>query len=467
MNELLNSYCNPLPIPEIPVSRCVNQPGYQGTWWREFGDPTVIRFKSRYYLFPSCGMVWYSDDLLNWKHHDINLNDVGWAPTVAEKDGRLYLTASWEGSRIWTTEDPLGLWEDLGAIKDEKGNPLYWADPALFTDVDGTLYCYYSLGVNRGLWGGVLLADDPTRFAAKPTHLFSFNPDNWWERFGENNQNPYLSHLEGASMTLYRGRYYLQYSAAGAEWRNYCVGCYVGDGPLGPFKLQRRNPILIQRCGMLNGCGHNSMVEDDNGNLWCFYTVLMRRYKGLERRIAMDMARVDGNGEIYVDGPTETPTFLDGTSLPELYNLSAGQPVTASSYVEDHTPDLAVDNYIRTHYQAESDDMNPTLTVDLLGEFNLMAARIIFDEKIQPGKVFDANYQFLLEGTLDGESYFILKDCRASEFDGHIRYETFESVRAAKVRITITQGVENSPVGIRDFAIFGRASGCGYLPESF
>lgn len=463
MKDLSTTYCNPLPIPEIPIGRGAYDADYYGPWWREFGDPSVIRFRGKYYLFPSCAMVWESDDLLHWRKCSININDLGWAPSVTEKNGRLYLTASWEGSQIWTATDPLGHWECLGEIIDDTGKHLSWADPCLFTDVDGTMYAYYSLGANRGIWGVPLKDDDPTHFATAPTHFFEFHPEHSWECFGEFKQNPYISHLEGASMTRFRGKYYLQYSSGGAEWKSYPVGCYVSDHPLGPFRLQKKNPILIHRGGMINGCAHNCTVEDEQGNLWCFYSIMVRRYRGIERRIGMDIVRFDENGEMYVDGPTETPVHADG-SLADCLPLTVGQPVTASSYLPDHEPDLAVDNYIRTFYQAAPGDSRPSLTVDLLGAFHVGAVRIIFNEKITPGNPLPADFRFLVEGSMYGKQFFPLIDCREKEFSGPIRYETFPIRETAFMRLTITGYPPGNPPGVIDFCAFGKASRPGYRP---
>lgn len=448
-------YCNPLPIPSIPIGRNAYDKNYHGPWWREFGDPTVIKFKGRWYLFPSCGMVWYSDDMINWEHKEINLYDVGWAPSVVERNGVLYLTASWEGSRIWTTDDPLGFWECLGPVRDHQGEEVKWADPMLFVDDDGTLYSYFSVGQNKGVFGVRMDDDDATRFAVEATRFFSFEPKHKWERFGECNQDSSISHLEGAFMTKHQGRYYLQYSAAGAQWRNYAVGCYVGEEPLGPFKYQRKNPILIQRNGLINGCGHHAIVEGPDGNLWCFYTILMRRFRGLERRIAMDPARFDENGEMFIDGPSERPRYLDGSVSDDYQSLSICQPVEASSAKEGREAEYAIDNYIRTWWEAESNNCPQYLLVDLSAVFMIRAARIIFQERITPHNPALAVYRFVIESSLDKESWTVLRDCRESDFDGHIRFERFTETAAKYVRITIHGTPGEQPPGIIDFSIFG------------
>lgn len=44
-----------------------------------------------------------------------------------------------------------------------------------------------------------------------------------------------MSCPEGAWMLKHRGRYWLTYSAPGTN-PMYCMGAYVGEGPLGPFR---------------------------------------------------------------------------------------------------------------------------------------------------------------------------------------------------------------------------------------
>ena len=187
----------------------------------------------------------------------------------------------------------------------------------------------------------------------------------------------------------------------------------------------------------------------------------MRRFRGLERRIGMDPVRFDENGEMYVDGPSETPVGIDGVPL-DCRLLSAGQPVAASSFRIDHEPDLALDNYIRTYYEAAPDDPAPTLTVDLLGKFTVAAVRLIFHEELKVHEVPPAEFRFLLEGTIDGGDWFSLTDCRDRRFDGSIRYETFAPRIVTRVRLTVTGTPGGQAAGIVDFAVFGKAAEPGY-----
>lgn len=91
--------------------------------------------------------------------------------------------------------------------------------------------------------------------------------------------------------------------------------------------------------------------------------------------------------------------------------------------------------------------------------------RVIFHEKLTPHEVLPARFRFLVEGTLDGETWFPLADCRGKTFDGHIRYETFEPRSVVKVRLTVTGTPGGQPAGVVDFAVFGNASEAGYRGE--
>src|SRR3712207_4075913 len=83
---------------------------------REGADPTVVLFKSKYYLFVSkSGGYWSSDDLINWSF--ITSADLPWedyAPTAVVMKDTLYFLASTAISkerRIFKTANPeTGKW---------------------------------------------------------------------------------------------------------------------------------------------------------------------------------------------------------------------------------------------------------------------------------------------------------------------------------------------------------------------
>ncbi|MBQ9726459.1 MAG: hypothetical protein IJV65_03020, partial [Kiritimatiellae bacterium] len=78
----MKTYCNPLPIPDYPIGRNFESEGGRAPAWRELADPTVLYEDGVWYLYPSCGMMWWSEDLVTWKHKRLDTSDVGYAPTV-------------------------------------------------------------------------------------------------------------------------------------------------------------------------------------------------------------------------------------------------------------------------------------------------------------------------------------------------------------------------------------------------
>ncbi|MDZ7633555.1 MAG: family 43 glycosylhydrolase [Bacteroidales bacterium] len=86
-------------------------------------------------------------------------------------------------------------------------------------------------------------------------------------------------------MTKKDGRYYLQYSGPGTEFKSYADGVYVSDNPLGPFNLQSHNPFAGKPEGFASGAGHGSSFSDKYGNFWHIGTITISQKHVFERRI--------------------------------------------------------------------------------------------------------------------------------------------------------------------------------------
>lgn len=480
------TYCNPLPLPDYQWARHCRRIGFTSPSCREMADPTVIKFKDSWYLFPSAGMLWHSDDMLNWAHYPIAPFDPGYAPTVVVHGGWLYMSASWDGSAIWRARDPLGPWEIMGErredadggatwLLDHEGTPFRWGDPCLFSDDDGSLYCYcnlqrptrpednhpWKLHPDEGVIYGIRLdPKNPFQCVEQPVRLINFNPEHWWERRGDNNQLLSAPVLEGAWMTKHDGRYYLQYSGNGTEFKNYAVGCYVGSSPLGPFMPQKTNPILIQRSGLVNGTAHHSVVEGPDSRLWCFFTVRVNNVHPMERRIGMDPVRFTDDGEMVVDGPTETPRRAPAFTGPDdtgLIPLSINMRVTASSHSPGRDARYAVDNALQTWWQAAATDGSPWLNIDLEDTFQVSAARIIFgDESLDYiAGVAMGPYTYRIMGSVDGEQWTILCDQSANAIDRHIAYETWDAAATRHVKLEVLTAPPGMAVAVWEMTVFG------------
>ena len=65
MNKYAKTYINPISLPDYPLGREGLENEYN---WRETADPSVLYEDGIWYLYPSCGMVYWTEDFINWKH---------------------------------------------------------------------------------------------------------------------------------------------------------------------------------------------------------------------------------------------------------------------------------------------------------------------------------------------------------------------------------------------------------------
>ena len=466
-----SSYVNPLAIEDT----------------RSIADPAVIRFKGKYYLFLSGGMVWSSDDLAHWTHHPVTIpgrRGIA-APNVFQYKNDLFLTGNDTG--LYRSSDPLGPWEYAGDIHDAAGKKMLLFDSMGFVDDDGRLYMYYSGRHADGIYGVELNPKDPTSFLGEPKHLWTFNKSHIWERYGDNHEGTELSWIEAPWMTKHNGTYYLQYSAPGTEWKTYAVGVYTSKHPLGPFTYAPRNPILIHKDGLINGTGHHSVIEGPDGNLWAIYTILSRNWGVFDRRIGMDRVGFDKAGNMFVIGPTETPQPLPGAGK----SAAVGQaPIavsigryswSASSAAPGRDASYAFDNNVRTWWQPAQSDNTPTLTLDLgcrnpadaNQEFIVNSARILFDiappERSNlsvdghstwypdaPRVVAPPAYQYQVEVSLDNKQFTTVLDRTGNTRANNVEFGEFGPVRCRWIRLTITGHPKDVPLAVLEFTAFGR-----------
>jgi len=482
MSEMNKMYCNPLPLEHYQAGRSFLRSTYDGPSYREMADPAILEFEDRFYLFPSAGMLWESADLVDWEFHRIEPFDPGYAPTVVRYGEYLYLSSSWDGSTVWRSRHPHGPWIPMGEesrdedgnptrLRDHEGRPVCWGDPCLFADDDGSLYCYcclrkkitptsrypWHLQADEGIIYGVKLrSDDPSRFAEAPVPVLALDPALKWHYSGEANQLRRLRIMEGAHMNKINGRYYLQYSVNGTEFSNYAVGCAIGDAPLGTFANQQHNPILISRRELIKGTGHHSLLQRSNGELWCFYTLLFGNLHPYERRIGMDRAYIDEQGELRIDGPTETPQSLDGRPT-GLMPLNINMPCRAISSAPGRDARYAVDRSICTWYQAADTSLPQTLESDLHEVFSCQAVRLIFADvglDYRQG-VLPGPYGWILYGSVDGKDWQILIDYSENRREQHIVFTRFPAADARYVKLEVVRVPPGFTTGVIDFTVFG------------
>lgn len=470
MHDLI--YCNPIPLPDYPRGiQCHGERKVSNHLWkhpvardfRETADPSVIYEDGRWYLYPSCGMAYVSEDFRTWKHVRIEPYKPGYAPTVVKHRGRFLLTAC--GAPIYESDNPLGPFKELGRMAMPDGGKLRpgWSDPMLFSDDDGRLYGYWGLG-SPGIFAAELDPENPNQLLTEPAKMFEFNPSHEWERSGEWNEDPTVSYCEGSWMVKIQSRYFLTYAGPGTQFSTYAMGAYVSDSPLGPFTYQRRNPILQQRHGLVRGPGHGCIVKGPNETLWAFYTCCLCYENGFERRIGMDPAGVDSDGNLFVVDATEFPQFAPGVKAsPELGNAAGllpcnhGKRCEASSSAPGRDSLYCIDSSTLTWWQPAADDPCPTLTFPLRVSFDVSAMRLWWRDE---GLDYDAGvlpgpFQFNVEGRLKGGDWFTIMDKTRNDADMLIDFRTFAPVTADHIRLVVTGWPAGITPALIDATIFG------------
>ncbi len=489
-------YCNPLPMVSGGASAS--------------GDVTVIRDNGKYYMYCTGGGAWVSEDLLHWTLQRVASVPV--APHVVKYNGAFYMCGN--DGPLYKADNPLGPFTSIGDWKNTPGVEGGWNgafDMDIFVDDDNKPYLYYP---GRGVSGIYVVPLDPqdlTRFAGPPKHLFAFNSNHVWERYGEMNEYPDVAWVEGPWLEKYNGTYYLEYSASGTQWKTYANGYYTAKSPLGPFTYAPNNPLTRKTEGLVTGPAHGSIVEGPDHRLWQFYTIVLNNPPG-GRRIGMDPVAFDKDGNMSVR-VTDTPQWAPGVvadpakdgdsgSIPISINKIRAMNALSrfSSQQPGHDAAYATDNSSGTWWEPDPTDKQPTLTLDLgpatrfdvVQLFTIDSVRLLFSggggfggrgggrrgapgagpapatasaSNTAPGTASSPappavnSYQYKLEASTDGNSYTTVLD---QSTNAAVRNTIFEEIPPTKcrfVRLTMINWPRTSAFGIIEFTVFGKSAG--------
>ncbi len=458
-------FCNPLNVNYRYQFNADPRRGGQLQICREAADPSMIWFHGRCWIFASMTLgVWVSDDLVRWENHRLpeELPLYDYAPDVRVLGEWVYFCASSRDHNCdrWRTKDILN-----GPYERIEGSFPFW-DPNLFADDDGRVYFYWGCSNETPICGVEL---DPATMdpLGEPAALVEGHPfEIGFERVGEDNSTlpageeaveakvqaflrtrgvpetalppetralirgmftnrPYI---EGAWMDKYEGRYYLQYAAPGTQYNTYSDGVYVSESPLGPFRPAENDPYSYKPGGFLPGAGHGSTMRDGSGRWWHTATMRISVNHDFERRVGLWPAGFDADGELFCNQRYgDWPMAAEGDPWrdPAWMLLSAGKTATASSFVPGNEPEKAVEENVRSWWRAAGNSRDEWLCVDLGKRFNVHAVQINFaDDKIDipcPGEIRpgsqaryieerDHSTRWKLEGSLDGERWFVVED---------------------------------------------------------
>lgn len=286
-----------LVVAQFTICRCIAQDDLLLD--KDFPDPTVILGEDgKYYAYATQGsfqgktlhiQVAVSGDLKNWElagdalpskpswaSHDF------WAPHVLyDKTLKKYVmfysgesvdTAIGKCIGVAFSDSPLGPFTD-------KGTPLVCGEG--FVNIDPMAFIDPATGKRLLYWGS----------GFQPIKVQEMSSD--WTTFKmgtspkdlvfPKKEKEYTRLLEGAWVNFHKGYYYLYYSGDNCcgEHASYAVMVARSKHAMGPFTrlAEERgtgSSAVLEKDGLWNAPGHNSVIKDKKGQEWIFYHAIKR-----------------------------------------------------------------------------------------------------------------------------------------------------------------------------------------------
>lgn len=458
----VRTICNPV---NISYRFCLDEPSR-----REAADPSIVWFRDRYYLFASkSGGYWHSADLASWAFIETSqIPTEEYAPTaIALGDTLYFLASSTEKSTIYKSGDPLsGVWQ----IAVEELEIPVW-DPAFFLDDDQRLFLYWGCSNEKPIYGVEVDYRNHFAFIGEPLELIHADPGHHgWEVPGDYNtltgQNPWI---EGAWLNKLNGKYYLQYSGPGTEYKSYNDGVYVSDQPLGPYVLQDHNPFAYRPEGFAAGAGHGCTFEDRYGNLWHIGTITISQKHMFERRLGLFPVFLDERGTLTTEtGYGDYPLILPNKkvdSFEEIFPgwmlLSYGKKMEVSSSVDSLPASLMTDEDIRTYWAAASGNAGEYALLDLGAPCDVHAVQLNFAEHNTAikGRQKELRHRYTLEYSTDGTNWTMFSDRSQNDADLTHDYIALGSTTECRYLKVTNVEVPGGHFALSGFRVFGLGKG--------
>jgi hypothetical protein len=457
ITEKEKTYCN-------PVNLNYRFQFTEDVSYREAADPAMIRYKDKYILFAShSGGYWFSDDMLKWNYVPItSLPIEDYAPDAITINDTVYYTASAAVRKpFYYTTDPLrDIWKP---VKDTL--PFAVWDPNFFQDDDGQRYLYWGCSNSLPIYGVRL--NSKMQAVTESEIFINHNQDKYgWEVPGENNELTRSGWNEGAWMTKYNNRYYLQYAAPGTEFKTYADGIYTSDSPLGRFKYETYSPFSYKPSGFAGGAGHSSTFQDKYGNYWHISTMSISIRHMFERRLGLFPAAFDKDGVLrtftaFGDYPTIMPDHKIDFEKESLFAgwmlLSYKKNAEASSAIDNYPVNNAFDEDIRTWWSACTGDAGEWLSVEMDDNSTVNAIQVNFadnESNLKPDSK-NINYCYRILASNDGKSWDIIIDKSNNTADACHDYTTLDKpVKTKYIKIENVK-VPDGKFSVYDLRIFG------------
>jgi hypothetical protein len=480
INAQQKTYCNPINIDYgyCPIPNFVTQGKHRAT-----ADPVITYFKGNYYLFSTNQWgYWHSKDMLNWDFEsrkflrpEHKVYDELCAPSLSFVNDTLLVVGSTQGKDfpIWMSTNPeKNEWKEL-VPKSEAGA---W-DPQIFWDKEkDAVYEYYGSSNLYPLYG-VKLNRKTFQPEGERIPVLALNDDeHGWERFGEHNDNTFLQPFtEGAFVTKYKNKYYLQYGAPGTEFSGYADGVYVGTNPLGPFEYQSHNPFSYKPGGFARGAGHGATFQDDKEKFWHVSTIGICTKNNFERRLGIWPAGFDDDGILYSNTAYgDYPTYLPSENKNHLNEnfsgwmlLNYNKPVQVSSSLGGYKPNFAVDEDIKTYWSAKTAQKGEYIITDLGEKSTINAMQINYadqDVEIMGKPASTLGHKYAIYISNDAKNWNLAIDKSQNTTDVPHDYIELQKPIVGRYLKLVNIAMPTGKFAISGFRVFGK--GNGVKPEA-
>ncbi len=451
------TYCNPVDLPY--------RFQLDGVSRREAADPTMVVFRGEYWLFPSkSGGYFHSPDLLHWTFVEAHGYPVEhYAPTALVMNDKVYLTSGDGTTKVYVTDDPAsGNWEVAGDLGTGYG------DPDLFLDDDGHLYMYDGVSGRDVLRVTELDPKTFQKIRQAPIPASRSKETRGWEVPGDSGDDPKAdSWIEGSWMNKHNGVYYLQYAGPGTQFKTYGDGVLTSKNPMGPFTYAPYSPFSFKPTGFIAGAGHSSTFAGLDGRFWHVATMTISVRHMFERRLGIFPTNFTNDGQLVTDTYLgDYPHYVDGDrGLVGWMLLSRKKHVSASSALEQHEAEKAVDEDVRTWWSAKTGDSGEWLQIDLGADKTIQALQINFADEgsTAMGRSSDP-YLYIVEASRDPKTWTTVVDHAKNGKDSPDDYEVLpRPMRARYVRIRNVHSPNGAKFSLSDLRVFG--TGSLALPE--
>ncbi len=363
------------------------------------GDPFVMRYDGRYYLYPStvadvAYQVQVSEDLVNWTERidcvstdeiPSGTNEFGrncpialsaYAPEVTYFNGQFVMVTSLGGTghQFFVADSPIGPFKKVG---EQWGCKI---DGHIFIDNDGKWY-FYSAHADRGLHGFKMTSPTCVDVSTEqPVGAIIDEGNGTW--------------TEGPGIVYHDGTYFLTYTGNHVCHTAYRIAYGTSkDDPLN-FVQGTPNPLLVSTTEVTSGIGHSSSVKAPD--LDTYYIV----YHTRERQRFLNIDRLILNGrKMEVFGPTVKNSPMP--PMPDIYShfsrKTDERAFTGNFSVENGKLLIKTPGTVLAKEKLERDRYTIELTVRRIGKEGL--AGLVFgyaDDNNYGEALFDTNTEELV-----------------------------------------------------------------------